>query len=301
MAELSIVLAGGTGFLGTHLREALRGRGHSVTSLTRRAPRSSAESRWDPDHGELDQAVVEGADVVVNLAGSPLMGNPHSTRWAREVHDSRVRTTAVLADAVARSDPQPAFLAGNGISYYGDHGDAVLTEVSDTRGHALLTRVARDWEAATRPAAEAGSRVCVLRTSPVMDRRAAPLKQLRLLFKAGLGGRLGSGGQYMPMSSLRDWVGAATHLAEHPTASGPFNICAPDPPTNAEFTRALAAAVGRPSVVPVPAPVLRVGAGDLSPELLGSLNARPAALENAGYEFADRDVDAVLATGLGHG
>ena len=298
MTDLAIVLAGGSGFLGTHLRSALTARGHTVTSLVRHPTSRSGEATWDPYAGTVSRGLVAEADVVINLAGSPTLGNPHSQRWARELRESRVTTTAVLSEAIAEAERPPAYLAGNGISYYGDHGDAVLTEVSDTRGHALLTRVTRDWQAATRPAEDAGSRVCILRTSPVMDRRSAPLQQLRLLFKAGLGGRLGSGRQYMAMSSLRDWVGAVTHLAEHPTASGPFNICLPEPPTNAEFTRALAAALRRPAFVLVPGPMLRVAAGQMAPELLGSLNVRPAALAGVGFEFLDPDVGAVLTTGL---
>lgn len=298
MTDLAIVLAGGSGFLGTHLRAALTERGHAVTTLVRHPTSKADEATWDPYAGTAPRELIGDADAVVNLAGSPTLGNPHSKRWARELRESRVITTAVLADAIAVAERPPAYLAGNGISYYGDHGDAVLTEVSDTRGHALLTRVTRDWQAATRPAEDAGSRVCILRTSPVMDRRSAPLQQLRLLFKAGLGGRLGSGRQYMAMSSLRDWVGAVTHLAEHPTASGPFNICLPEPPTNAEFTRALAATVHRPAFALVPAPLLNVGAGQMAPELLGSLNVRPAALETIGYTFLDRDVEAALTTGL---
>ena len=297
-SNLSIVLAGGSGFLGTHLRSELLARDHTVTSLVRRPPSGAHESAWDPYAGQVDAALIEGADVVINLAGSPTLGNPHSKKWANELRESRVTTTAVLADAIAAASNPPAFLAGNGISYYGDHGDAVLTEVSDTRGHALLTQVTREWQEATRPAADAGARVCVLRTSPVMDRRSAPLKQLTLLFKAGLGSRLGDGEQFMAMSSLRDWVGAVVHLAEHPNASGPFNICLPRAPTNAEFTTALAEAVHRWSFVPVPKAVLKVAAGQMAPELLGSLNVRPAALENAGYMFHDPDVHSVLQVGL---
>ena len=296
--SLSVVLAGGSGFLGTHLSRALTERGHHVTALVRRAADGPGEASWDPYAGTVPQALVDGADVVVNLAGSPTLGNPHSKKWARELRESRVTTTRVLAEAVAAAPTPPAFLAGNGIAYYGDHGDAVLTEASDTRGHALLTEVTREWQAATLPAVEAGSRVCVLRTSPVMDRRAAPLKQQRLQFKAGLGGRMGDGSQYMPMSSLRDWIGAVVHLAEHPTASGPFNICLPEAPTNKEFTRALAAAVGRKAFLPVPRSILKVAAGEMAPELLGSVNVRPAALIASGYTFLDQDVDAMLATAL---
>jgi uncharacterized protein (TIGR01777 family) len=296
-----VLLAGASGFLGTHLREALLARGHAVTSLTRGEARRGDQATWDPYAGTLDPALVEAADVVVNLAGSPTLGNPHSEAWARELRESRVTTTRVLADAISSSDRKPAFLAGNGISYYGDHrdeGDPVLDESGDSLGDALLTSVTRGWQAAAEPAAEAGARLCVLRTAPVMDRRSAPLKQLRLLFLAGLGGRLGDGRQRMPMISLRDWVGAAVHLAEHEKASGPFNLCCPQTPTNAEFTEALAGLLHRPSFASVPAFALKAGAGQMSPELLGSVNVVPAALEASGYGFRDRDVVAVLKAGL---
>lgn len=295
---MRIVIAGSSGFLGQHLTEELVDRGHAVTALVRKPTSAPDESTWDPYQRGYDRGVIEAADVVVNLAGTPTAGNPHSKKWARELRESRVTTTSVLAEAIADSDRKPAFLAGNGISYYGDHGDQVLTEVSDSRGHALLTEVTREWEAATAPAAAAGARVCILRTAPVMDRRSAPLKQLMVLFKLALGARLGDGRQHMAMVSLRDWVGGVAHLAEHDTAAGPFNICCPDTPTNAEFTKALAEAVERPAFAFVPKPLLKVGAGQMAPELLGSLNVRPAALEASGYTFRDRDVTAVLAMAL---
>lgn len=295
---MRIVIAGASGFLGSHLTDDLRSRGHDVTRLVRRPPGSADESAWDPYAATYDREVIGSADVVVNLAGTPTAGNPHSATWARELRESRVTTTRILATAIAEAGTTPAFLAGNGISFYGDHGNEVLTESSGSRGDALLTDVTREWQAAADPAAAAGARVCILRTAPVMDRRAAPLKQLRTVFRLGLGARLGDGRQHMAMVSLRDWVGSVAHLAEHATAEGAFNICCPQTPTNAEFTQALAAAVHRPARVFAPKAVLRVGAGRMAPELLGSLNVRPAALEAVGYEFRDRDVRDVLATGL---
>ncbi|MCW2765569.1 MAG: NAD-dependent epimerase/dehydratase [Nocardioides sp.] len=296
---MQIVIAGASGFLGSFLSAELVRRGHAVTALVRRPTSAPDESSWDPYAGTYDRGVIESADVVVNLAGAPTAGNPHSARWARELRASRITTTQVLARAIADSDSTPAFLAGNGVSYYGDHGDEVLTEASDSRGQALLTVLARDWQAATGPAVEAGARVCVLRTSPIMDRRSPPLKQLRLLFKAGLGARLGDGRQHMAMISLRDWVGGVAHLAEHDDASGPFNLCCPKAPTNREFTDALATALHRRALVAAPRFALRLGAGELASEILGSLNVRPAALEAAGYRFKDLNVRAVLQTGLG--
>jgi uncharacterized protein (TIGR01777 family) len=295
---MRIVVGGASGFLGSHLVSELTARGHTVTRLVRREPGAADESRWDPAAGHVDDEVIGGADVVVNLAGAPTAGNPHSKKWATDLRDSRVQTTATLANAIAASERPAAFLAGNGISYYGDRGADRLAETADSRGHALLTEVTRVWQASTEPARAAGARVCVLRTAPVMDVRSQPLKVLRVQFRLGLGGKLGSGEQYFPMISLRDWLGAVRHLAEHDRASGAFNLCCPVTPTNAEFTRALGRAVGRPAVIPAPAFALRAGAGRMSPELLGSRNAVPQALVDAGYEFRDDDVTAVLASGL---
>ncbi|GAA4381688.1 TIGR01777 family oxidoreductase [Nocardioides caricicola] len=295
---LNVVIAGASGFLGTHLAEELTGRGHSVVALVRRPTSAPDESAWDPYADVYDRATIERADVVVNLAGSPTIGNPHSGAWARNLRTSRVTTTRVLAEAVASSDRKPAFLAGNAIAWYGDHGSQVVTEASGSEGDSLLTEVTREWQDAALPAVDAGARVCLLRTAPVMDRRGAPLKQLRLLTKLGLGARLGSGRQHMAMISLRDWVGAVAHLAEHDEVSGPVNLCSPETPTNAEFTAALARALQRRAFLAVPEFAIRLGAGRLAPEALGSLNLRPAVLEDSGYWFRDRTVHEVVRTGL---
>jgi len=291
---MRIVIAGASGLLGTALGDRFRATGHDVVRLVRRPAHDADESQWDPAAGTVDQPVVDSADVVVNLAGAPLLGNVHSKKWAREVPDSRVRTTAVLAEAIARAGGRPAYLAGNGIAYYGDHGSEVVTEDSPSLGDAFLTRVTRAWKDATVPAAEAGARVCVLHTSPVATRRN-PLYRMQIpLFRLGLGTRMGSGRQFAPLISLRDWVGAVAYLADHPTAAGRFNLCCPVTPTNAEFTKALAGALHRRTFLVAPAPILRVAAGPMAPEVLSSVNLRPAALERAGYVFRDGDVRDVI-------
>lgn len=293
---MHVVLAGSTGFLGSRLRDELRAGGHTVTPLVRRPARSS-ESSWDPYSGHVDPEVIARADVVINLAGSPTVGNPHSRKWSRELLRSRVTTTKVLAEAIAATNDPPAFLAGNGISYYGDHGGQLLDEDTPSSGNALLTRVTRAWQEATRPASAAGARVVILRTAPVLDRHGAPLKMLLPLFRAGLGARLGNGQQHFPLISLRDWIAATVFLAIG-EVEGPVNMCCPQTPTNAEFTRALAEQVQRPAFLRAPAAALRIGAGAMSPELLGSMNVRPRVLLDAGFGFADQTVDAVLATAL---
>jgi len=297
---MRFLIAGASGFLGSHLTDNLRAAGHQVTTLSRSGERADAV-RWNPYAGPLDPAVVDSADVVVNLAGSPTAGNPHSRKWARQLRESRVVTTTVLAEAIAASATKPAFLAGNAIAIYGDHGDEPVNEADDSRGSTFLTGVTREWKAATQSAVDAGARVAVLHTVPVMDRRSAPLKQLRLLFRTGLGGRIGPGTQYMPMISLRDWVAATTFVAEHDELSGPVNLCCASTPTNAQFTTELAGLLNRPTLAPVPAVVLKQAAGKLAPELLGSIRAVPEKLLDAGFRFADPDVGSVLRTGLGVG
>jgi uncharacterized protein (TIGR01777 family) len=242
--------------------------------------------------------VIEAADVVVNVAGSALLGNPHSAKFRATLRGSRVITTRVLGEAIAASASKPAFIAQNASAWYGDHGAEVVTEQSDSRGDSFMTRVARDWQDATDPAARAGARVCALRTVPVLDRGSLALKVLTPVFRLGLGARLGDGTQYFPVISLRDWVWAASHLVEHASASGPFNLCSPEPPTNREFTDALASALGRKARLVAPGPVVRIAAGRLAPDTLDSFRLVPAALENAGYTFEDQDVQAVLRGAL---
>jgi uncharacterized protein (TIGR01777 family) len=299
---VQVLLAGSSGFLGSHLADALSADGHDVTRLVRRAPTSSDELRWDPYNGRLDQSAVDAADVVINLAGSPTAGNPHSATWAKNLRESRVTTTLVLAEAVARSHRasagRPAYIAGSAIAYYGDHGTELVDESGTSNGGSFMTSVVREWEAATMPARRAGARVAIVRTAPVMDRTSAPLRQLLPMFKLGLGARLGSGRQYFPMISRRDWVGGVRHLV-HNDVSGPANLCCPITPTNAEFTDALASAVGRRARLGVPSRVLAAGAGRVSPELLGSIRLRPEVLPDAGYIFRDHDVRDVLAAALG--
>lgn len=293
-----LLVAGASGFLGRHLVEGLRANGDEVRSLVRSAPSAPDQVRWDPAHGTLDPTALDGVDVVVNVAGSPTLGNPHSKTWARNMLESRVSTTRTLAEAIATHPGKPAFLAQNGVGWYGDHGPEVITEASGTRGDAFMTNVSREWQSAATPAVDAGARVCVLRTVPVYDRTAPPLKQQLLMFQLGLGAQLGDGRQFFPVISLRDWVAAVIHVGHDASLSGPVNLCAPRTPTNAEFTQALARAVHRKAFLRVPAFVIKPGAGRMANEVLGSLNVVPEVLDRTGYKFQDLDVDDVLAEAL---
>ncbi len=294
---MQILIGGDTGFLGTALRRRFERDGHQVTGLTRHHP-GPRQARWDPGHAALDPHLVDDADVVVNLTGSSLLGNPHSAAYARRLFESRVAPTRTLAEAIAASDRKPVFLAGNGTSFYGDHGAEPVTEDAESRGSALLTRVTRDWQAATEPASAAGARTCVLRTAPVFGPGSMVTTALRRIFRLGLGGRLGSGRQYFPLVSAQDWVEAVARMAVDETISGPVNVAAPDLPTNAELTRTLGRLLHRPTVLPAPAPVIRLAAGPMAPELLSSIRARPQALLDLGFQFAHPDGEAVLRYAL---
>ena len=296
---MKIVLAGGSGFLGTAWREHLARAGHEVVRLTRRDATSDDESRWDPYAGRLDQALVESADVVANLAGAPLAHWPWTESYRRTFTDSRVVTTRTLAEAVARSERKPAFLGQSGIAGYGDRGDLVLTEEAATDADTFMGRVTRAWEAAAGPASEAGARVVTMRTAVVLDRRAGALKLLLPVFKAGLGGPIGSGQQYLSTISLPDWLGAATHLATREDSVGAYNLSGPHATTNAEFGRILGRMVHRPSVVPVPALAVRTAAGTVASEVLNSTRVEPARLLAEGFGFEHPTLESRLRAALG--
>jgi uncharacterized protein len=314
------VIAGSSGFLGTALREAFARDGHEVVRLLRGDSPSPSDSRWDPAAGQVDLDVIASADVVVNVAGAPL-ARPWTSSHREAIRQSRVDSTSTLAQAIADVGGGPAFLAQSGIAAYGsDRGDTVLQESTPAEGGGFLHTVVREWEAATAPAEEAGARVCHLRTGVVIDRRGGPLPLMLPAFRLGLGGPIGSGEQYFSVISLEDWVGAVRFLGAGgepsgepsggpsggPSAeqggeaepSGDFNLTAPLPPTNEEFTKALGTLLRRPTRLRVPAFVLEKALGELSGEILGSLRVVPAALESAGFRFRHRNVDAILDAAL---
>ena len=296
---MRFVLAGASGFLGSALRDRLAHDGHEVIRLVRGTPQSASESRWDPYVGRVDQSVVDSADVVVCLSGAPLAHWPWTESYKRTFTDSRVLPTRTLAEAIAASPRQPAFLAQNGIAGYGDQGETVLTEKAATSAPTFMGGVTRQWEEASRPAAEAGARVVVLRTSVVLDRRGGALKPLLLAFRAGLGGPVGSGEQFFSTISAQDWTRAVVFLATDPECAGPFNVSGPNATTNAEFGDELARLLHRPAAVRVPAWPIRAALPDISSELLSSARVEPARLTAAGFRFDQPTLRDRLAAALG--
>jgi uncharacterized protein (TIGR01777 family) len=294
---MKYVLAGSSGFLGKALARDLAADNHQVVRLVRGEPRLPSEVRWDPAQGQLDLAALEGADVLVNLAGANI-GRPWTPTYRRVIRESRVSTTATLAAAAAQLDRPPVFITQSGIGGYGkDCGDRELTEESEL-GEGFLSDVVRLWEGAAAPAREAGSRVASLRTGVVLDRSAPAFQLLSLPFRLGLGGRLGSGKQYFPIVSLTDWLRAVRHVAEHDEMSGPINVTLPNPVTNQEFAQALATALHRPALIPVPSFVLTTVLGEFAWELIGSKKAIPAKLLATGFSFTHPTPAAALTAAL---
>jgi len=267
--------------------------------MVRRQQVSGDAAFWDPDAGVIDAAAIEGVDAVVHLAGAGIERR-WSARGKQLVLDSRVRGTRLLAETLARSARPPGVLvSASAVGWYGDRGDDVLTE-ADGPGSGFLAEVCRAWEGAAQPAVDAGIRVVNMRTGVVLHPSGGMLRRLLLPFRLGLGGRMGSGGQYVSWITLDDHVGAIRHALRTPELRGPVNFVGPHPVTNRDLTRELGRALRRPTMLPVPVPLVRLAYGrQLVDELmLASQRALPARLEASGYRFDHPDLPGALASVL---
>ncbi len=294
---MEIVIAGSSGLIGTALRESLTAAGHRPIRLVRRPPRpGSDEIEWDPAAGQLDSEAISGADAVINLAGAGIGDRRWTDDYRRTLVESRTDTTSLLANACATaSEPPSVFLGGSAIGYYGSRGAEVLTEESG-RGQGFLADLVEAWEASAKPAVDAGIRTCFLRTGIVLDAEGGVLPKFLPLFKLGLGGKFGSGDQYFSWISIDDEVGAIRFLLDHDAISGPVNLTAPNPVTNAEFTEALADVLNRPAFLPVPAfgPRLLLGTDRADSLLFEGQRVEPAVLVDNGFSFAHETVTEAL-------
>jgi len=293
---MRVVVAGSSGLIGTALVAALRRAGHDVIRLVRRRPAANDERGWDPPAGRLDDDALDDTDAVINLCGVNLGAKRWSGEFKQAIRNSRIEPTEVLARAVAERGIA-TMVNASGVGYYGDTGDAAVDE-SAPSGCGFLAEACRDWEAAT--AAAAGARVVLLRSGLVISRRGGLLGRLRPVFSMLLGGRFGSGRQFTPWISIEDEVGAIRFLTENDQIRGPVNLVGPQQVTNAEFTRELASALGRPAPWAVPGFALRVVVGEFADQgaLIGQ-RALPKVLQQHSFRFTHPTLRSALDAALG--
>ncbi|MEH1011651.1 TIGR01777 family oxidoreductase [Micromonospora sp. CPCC 206060] len=297
---MRILMAGASGFLGTRLAGRLTADGHRVVRLVRRPPRGTDEVRWDPSSAHLDPAAVAEADAIINLAGAGVGDKRWNDTYRALIRSSRVDSTTTLAVTIAGlpADDRPkVLLNASAVGWYGNTGDRPVEEDAPA-GNGFLADVARVWEAATRPAEDAGVRVVRLRTGLPLHRDGGLLKPQLLPFRLGIAGRLGSGRQWVPWIAMTDWLGALRFLLDGADIAGAVNVVGPHPVTNAEFTRQLAAAVHRPAVIPIPALALKVALGGFATEALTSARVLPGVLSRAGFTWRHPDLAGALHAAL---
>ena len=299
---MKVTVTGATGLIGTALVGALKARGDEVTVLSRNPDRAARElgveaAAWDPLAEPAPAAAISGRDAVVHLAGEPV-----AQRWSDEVKRS-IRTsrdvgTANLVAGIAASEPRPAVLvSSSAVGYYGKHGDEIVTEDTPA-GADFLAEVCVEWERRARAAEELGLRVVIVRTGVVLDANGGALKTMLPPFKAGVGGPVAGGKQYMPWIALDDIVGIYLAAIDESSWSGPVNGTAPNPVTNAEFSKALGRALNRPAVFPVPAFAIRALYGEMAEIVTEGQRAVPERTLGFGYDFRQPGLDAALVSAL---
>ncbi|MEP6590785.1 MAG: TIGR01777 family oxidoreductase [Gemmatimonadota bacterium] len=298
LAPMRIAITGASGLVGSALTPFLRVQGHEVIPISRRAIAGGIQ--WDPSAGQLDSARLEGLDAVIHLAGASIA----SGRWTVErkalLRESRIRPTSLLATRLAGlARPPRLLISASAVGAYGSRGDETLSEAS-TLGEDFLALLARDWEAAAEPARQAGIRVVHPRFGVVLSPRGGALAKLLTPFGLGLGGPVGSGSQWLAWIGIDDLLGVLHHLLASDQLAGPVNAVSPHALTNAEFGRTLGRVLGRPAVLPLPAPVLRLAFGEMADAtLLASQRVDPTALGASGYRWRHPDLEGALRHLLG--
>ncbi|MGE6661187.1 TIGR01777 family oxidoreductase [Pseudomonas sp. NPDC077408] len=294
---MNILLTGGTGLIGRALCKHWLSQGHQLWVWSR-SPGQVADRCGElvtgiGDLGELDQVRL---DAVINLAGAPIADRPWAKSRRLLLWNSRIKLTEQLVEWLATRQQKPALLiSGSAVGWYGDGGERELSEDDSPVTNDFASQLCAAWEESATRAESLGIRVVVVRTGLVLAAHGGFLQRLRPLFALGLGGRQGSGRQWMPWIHINDQIGLIDFLLHQPGAAGPYNACAPQPVRNADFAKAFAASLGRPAVLPVPALALKVGLGELSGLILGGQKAQPLRLQAAGFQFRFVTLDAALA------
>jgi uncharacterized protein (TIGR01777 family) len=293
---MNVLVTGSSGLVGSALVTQLESDGHTVTRLVR-SKRGAGEGQvlWDPEAGTIDAAELEGLDAVVHLAGESIAGGRWTAARKARILESRVKGTRLLAEALAGLRERPKVLvSASAVGYYGDRGEEALRE-ENASGSGFLAGVCRQWEAAAAPAAQGGIRVVHPRFAMILSTAGGALQRLLLPFRLGLGGRLGSGQQFVSWVALDDAVGAICHALTHDDLQGPVNTASPTPLRNHEFTRTLGRVLRRPTVFPLPAFAARLAFGQMADELLlASQRVEPAKLLASGYHFGFPDLESAL-------
>ena len=298
---MKILVTGSSGLIGSTLIPSLEKNKHEVYKLVRaRADLLTHEIAWDPQRGILNPPLLEGLDAIIHLAGENIIGRWSEAKKAR-IRDSRVKGTQLLCQALSQlRDPPSVVICASAIGYYGNRGDEILTEQS-AKGTGFLADVCEEWEEAARPAAEKGIRVINLRIGMVLSSRGGALKQMLPIFKWGLGGRLGSGNQYVSWIAIDDLVRIIEYAIKQEGLAGPLNAVAPYPVTNQELTQGLGHVLYRPTFFLMPAFMVKWMFGELGEEvLLSSQRVEPKKLEETGFKFDYPHIEEALRHLLGH-
>ena len=275
---MRVAVTGTTGLIGSALVGHLKTQGHSVQRLVRRKPNSSDEVQWDPNSGNIDLTALEGVDAIIHLAGAGVGDKRWTPNYRAVILNSRLLGTTTIANAVNVLKPK-VFISASAIGFYGETGNRAVVE-ADRGGDEFLSAVCREWEAAADVATEA--RIVKIRTGLVLDPTGGALGRLLPIFRLGAGGKVGSGKQWWSWITLHDEIKAITYCLES-DISGPVNLTSPNPVTNQEFTAALARALHRPALFPVPAFALKALVGGFSSEILGSAKVLPKVLQDSGF------------------
>ncbi len=297
---MKILVSGSSGMLGTALLASLRADGHTIGCLVRPGrPAGAGDVQWDPVANTLDLTAAEGADALVNLAGASIGEGRWSAARKKILRSSRVDATRSLVEQLSKlRRPPAAFLSSSATGYYGNRGDETLTE-SSAPGDDFLAQLARDWEAEAQHAASFGARTVILRFGVILAAHGGALPRMLMPFRLGLGGRLGSGEQWMSWLALEDAVGIIRYTLAAPELRGPVNAVAPNPVRNVEFTRILARTLHRPAFFPAPSFALRLALGEMAEALLlASQRALPERLSGLGYSFLKPQLEPALRGNL---